>query len=59
MLAGNIPGRTNTMPLEIYGAFAGGDLGQAHWLVLGHTGISFLALYLATWWSRERVKAGT
>ncbi len=59
MLAGNIPGRTNTMPLEIYGAFVAGDLEQVHWLVLGHTGISFLALYLATWWSRERVKAGT
>ncbi|MFQ5915067.1 MAG: molybdate ABC transporter permease subunit [Nitrospinota bacterium] len=59
MLAGNIPGRTNTMPLEIYSAVAGGDMERAHWLVLAHTGISFLALYLATRWSRERVKVGT
>ncbi len=59
MLAGNIPGRTNTMPLEIYSAVAGGDMERTHWLVLAHTGISFLALYLATRWSRERVKVGT
>lgn len=59
MLAGNIPGRTNTMPLEIYSAVAGGNLERAHWLVLAHTGISFLALYLATRWTGERVKVGT
>ncbi|MFQ5693881.1 MAG: molybdate ABC transporter permease subunit, partial [Nitrospinota bacterium] len=59
MLAGNIPGRTNTMPLEIYSAVAGGDLQRAHWLVLAHTGVSFLALYLATRWSRDKGRVGT
>jgi molybdate transport system permease protein len=59
MLAGNIPGRTNTMPLEIYGAWAAGDIERAHWLVLAHTGISFVALYVAARWSREKVKVGT
>ncbi len=58
MLAGNIPGRTNTMPLEIYSAFLAGDLEQAQWLVVAHTSISFLALFFATRWSRERVKVG-
>lgn len=47
MIAGNIPGRTNTMPLAIYGAFMGGDLGQAHWLVLIQTLIALLVLLVA------------
>ncbi len=34
MLAGNIPGRTNTMPLAIYEAFASGKTGMANTLVL-------------------------
>lgn len=45
MLAGNIPGRTGTMPLAIYGAVAGGEWGRAHALVLLFTGISALALF--------------
>lgn len=44
MLAGNIPGKTSTMPLEIYSAVAGGEWGRAHALVLLFTGISVLAL---------------
>ena len=47
MLAGNIPGRTSTMPLEIYSAVAGGEWGRAHGLVLLFTGISALALLAA------------
>ena len=47
MLAGNIPGRTSTMPLEIYGAVASGEWGRAHSLVLLFTGMSVLALYEA------------
>ncbi|MBI4798282.1 MAG: molybdate ABC transporter permease subunit [Desulfarculus sp.] len=47
MIAGNIPGRTNTMPLAIYGAFMGGDLTQAHWLVLIQTLIALLVLLVA------------
>lgn len=45
MLAGNIQGRTSTMPLEIYGAVASGEWGRAHALVLLFTGISALALF--------------
>jgi molybdate transport system permease protein len=54
MLAGNIPGRTSTMPLEIYGAVAGGEWGRAHALVLLFTGISALALYGANRLTRGR-----
>lgn len=45
MLAGNIPGRTSTMPLEIYGAVASGEWDRAHALVLLFTAISALALF--------------
>ncbi len=56
MLAGNVSGRTNTMPLEIYSAFLAGDLRNATWLVVAHTGISFLALFFASRWSQVRLK---
>ncbi|MFQ5693960.1 MAG: molybdate ABC transporter permease subunit, partial [Nitrospinota bacterium] len=59
MLAGNIPGRTNTMPIEIYSAVAGGAVSRAHWLVLAHTAVSFAALYLAARWSRLGAKVGS
>jgi molybdate transport system permease protein len=47
MLAGNIPGRTDTMPLAIYGAAASGDWGRAHGLVLVLTLGSAALLYAA------------
>jgi molybdate transport system permease protein len=47
MLAGNIPGRTDTMPLAIYGAAASGDWGRAHALVLVLTLGSAALLYAA------------
>ena len=34
MLAGNVPGRTNTMPLEVYSAYIAGNDRRAHALVL-------------------------
>jgi len=40
MVAGNIPGRTNTMPLEIYNAVVFGDWGSATLLVLLFTVVS-------------------
>ena len=33
MLAGNVPGRTNTMPLEVFSAWLAGDDHRAHFLV--------------------------
>jgi molybdate transport system permease protein len=47
MLAGNIPGRTDTMPLAIYSAATGGDRGRADLMVLLFTALSGLLLYAA------------
>lgn len=44
MLAGNIPGRTNTMPLEVYSAYIAGDDRRAHVLALVLTALSALVL---------------
>lgn len=46
MLAGNIPGKTNTMPIAIYDAVSAGELGAANLLVLILTLVSVLILYL-------------
>lgn len=47
MVAGNIPGSTNTMPLEIYNAVVYGDWGTASALVLVFTLVSGLMMLLA------------
>ncbi len=47
MLAGNIPGRTDTMPLAIYAAASSGDWGRAQALVLVLTLVSAALLYVA------------
>ena len=47
MVAGNIPGRTNTMPLEIYNAVIFGDWASATVLVVLFTGISASFMLLA------------
>jgi molybdate transport system permease protein len=46
MLAGNIPGKTQTMPLAIYEAVASGEDAQAKWLALILTGISVMVVYI-------------
>lgn len=46
MFAGNIPGKTNTMPIAIYDAFSSGDFGKANLLVLVLTFVSIFILYL-------------
>ncbi len=53
MIAGNIPGRTNTMPLAIYSAAGSGDRSQATAMVLVFTLISGLFLYIANKLSRR------
>jgi molybdate transport system permease protein len=53
MLAGNIPGRTNTTPLAIYSAAAGGDRAEANAMVLLFTVISGLFLYAANRLTRK------
>jgi len=47
MVAGNIPGKTSTMPLAIYTAAGSGDCSQAAAMVLLFTVIAALFLYTA------------
>jgi len=45
MVAGNIPGRTQTAPLAIYDAVQAGRFADANTLVLLLTALSFLSLF--------------
>jgi molybdate transport system permease protein len=55
MLAGNIPGRTDTMPLAIYGYATSGDWQKAHALVAILTLFSIVFLLLARRISRKLI----
>ncbi|HEX8560657.1 MAG TPA: molybdate ABC transporter permease subunit [Pyrinomonadaceae bacterium] len=55
MLAGNIQGRTQTMPLAIYEAVAAGDDRRAQALALILTAVSVAAVYLTNRLTRSRV----
>ena len=55
MIAGNIPGRTQTMPLAIYEAVASGDDRRAQTLAVLLTAISILAVYLTNRLSRSQI----
>ncbi len=50
MLAGNIPGKTSTMPLAIYNEFIAGRLTAANFLVAIHTTIAIVVL----WFVRDK-----
>jgi len=54
MLAGNIPGRTNTMPLEIYSLATAGEWEKAQLLVVVLTMTSAAAMLLARYFSARR-----
>lgn len=53
MLAGNIPGKTDTMPLAIYSLAGSGDWKQATGMVVLLTLVAALFLYLANRYSRR------
>jgi len=53
MLAGNISGKTQTMPLAIYEAMASGDDTTAAWLAVILTGISITVVYITNRLSRS------
>ena len=55
MIAGNIPGKTQTMPLAIYEAVASGDDRRAQILALVLTLISLTAVYITNRISRSQV----
>ena len=46
MVAGNIPGRTQALPLAVYDAVSTGDPGAAHAIVLLMTALSFVSLWV-------------
>lgn len=56
MLAGNVAGRTNTMPLEVFSAYLAGDDRRAHVLVAVLTGVSAVVIVLAERLARRTVR---
>lgn len=54
MVAGNIPGQTQTMPLAIYFAVAAGDDTTARTLVAIITVFSFIVIYGVNRWARKQ-----
>ena len=55
MVAGNIPGKTNTMPLTIYSLASSGDWHSANFLVLFFTALSGAFLYAANRLSKRLI----
>ncbi len=55
MITGNIPGKTQPMPLAIYEAVASGDDRRAQILALILTAISIAAIYFTNKISRSRI----
>jgi len=53
MIAGNIPGRTDTMPIAIYSLAAGGEWGKANAMVVILTVMSGVFLYMANKYSKR------
>ena len=56
MIAGNIPGKTQTMPIAIYMANEGGDTATAMILVVIMTVFSFLVIFWLNRWSKRQQK---
>jgi len=56
MVAGNIPGKTQTIPLAIYFAVETGDNTLAWNLVLVITGLSITALFWLNLWARKKTR---
>jgi molybdate transport system permease protein len=56
MVAGNIPGKTQTIPLAIYFAVEMGDTDAARNLVLVITLLSFGTVFWLNWWSRRKLQ---
>ena len=55
MLAGNIPGKTDTMPLAIYSLASSGEWTQAHTMVILLTIMSGLFLYIANIFTKRSI----
>jgi molybdate transport system permease protein len=57
MLAGNIPGRTQTMPIAVFFAAEDGDMRRALAWVILIVAISLAAIAMMNYWGRPRVTA--
>ena len=55
MVAGNIPGRTQTIPVAIYFASEGNDLTKAGFYVIVISVITFILVYSVNHWSRRQI----
>jgi len=55
MLAGNIPGKTNTMSIAIYSSANSGDWSKAHIMVIIFTFISGLFLYITNRFTKRLI----
>jgi molybdate transport system permease protein len=55
MLAGNVVGRTNTMPLEVFSAYLAGDDARAHLLVVVLTAVSAAVVVVAERLARRTI----
>lgn len=53
MVAGNLVGKTNTMPLSIYSATGDGNWSGAAWMVLALVGLSGAVMYVSNRLSRK------
>ena len=56
MLAGNIPGRTQTMPLAIFFAAEGGDMQKAMLWVIIIVTLSLVLILILNYWSEIQLK---
>lgn len=56
MIAGNIPGRTQTMPVAIFFAVESGDMNKAMLWVLIIIAISFIMIFLLNYWCDTQQK---
>ena len=56
MIAGNIPGKTQTMPVAIFFAVEGGDMNKAMLRVLIIVAISFIMIFLLNYWCDTQQK---
>lgn len=56
MIAGNIPGKTQTMPLAIFFSVEGGDMSKAYIWVMIIVSISLIMILLLNYWSEIQLK---
>jgi len=56
MIAGNIPGKTQTMPLAIFFSVEGGDMSKAYLWVIIIVSISLIMILLLNYWSEIQLK---